>query len=187
MKALKFLLGGGIAAAALVTAAPAAAQYSPYGYGYGSPYGYGYGSPYGGNVVGQVVNQVLGGGYGGYGYNNGYNGAGASRIAASQCSAAVQQRMGGGYGYGNGYGAPVSITSVEVTGGRGYRVRGVANAGAGYGGYGQTRFSCRTDFRGIVTSVNFGGNNYYGSNNGYGYNNGYNYNDPYAAYGYRRY
>ena len=48
--------------------------------------------PYGGNVVGQVLNQVLGGGYG-------YNGYGAnSQVAVNQCAAAVQQRLGGGYG-----------------------------------------------------------------------------------------
>jgi hypothetical protein len=180
MKAVKLMIGGGIAAAALATAAPAAAQYYP-GYGYG-----GYGYPYGGNVVGQVINQVLGGGYGGYGaYGYGYGTAGNSRVAASQCTAAVQQRMGGyaGYGYG-GYAAPISITSVEVTAGGGYKVRGVTNAAAGYGGYGQTRFSCRTDFRGLVTNVSFGnGYNAYG----YGGYNGYNYGDPYAAYGYRRY
>jgi hypothetical protein len=179
MKALKFLIGGGVAAAALVTAAPAAAQYYP-------GYGYGYGSPYGGNVVGQVIGQVLGGGGYGYspygGYNYGYNGAGASQVAANQCSAAIQRRMGG-YGY-----APVTVTSVEVRQGGGYRVRGVTNAG--YGSYGgRTGFSCRTDFRGIVTSVNLGTTPYgYSGYNNYGYSNyGYNYSDPYAAYGYRRY
>ena len=61
MRAFKLILAGGVAAAALVSAAPASAQYYP---GYGYP-GYGYGN--GGNVVGQVINQVLGGGYGGYG------------------------------------------------------------------------------------------------------------------------
>ena len=54
MKAVTMIFASGVAAAALVSAAPAAAQYYPgYGYGYGG----------GGNVVGQVLNQVLGGGY----------------------------------------------------------------------------------------------------------------------------
>ena len=79
MTAITKFLAGGVAIAALASAAPAAAQYYP-----GYP-GYGYG---GGNVVGQVINQVLGGGYGGYGYN-GY-GAGNSQAAISQCVGAVQ-------------------------------------------------------------------------------------------------
>ena len=49
MKAITFL-GAGVAIAALASAAPATAQYYP-GYGYGNP-------------VGQVLNSVLGGGYG---------------------------------------------------------------------------------------------------------------------------
>ena len=57
MTAITKFLAGGVAAAALAGAAPAAAQYYP-GYGYPG---------YGGNAVGQVINQVLGGGYGGYG------------------------------------------------------------------------------------------------------------------------
>ena len=179
MKAVKLMIGGGIAAAALATAAPAAAQYYP---------GYGYGYPYGGNVVGQVVNQVLGGGYGGYG---GYGYAqGNSRLAASQCMAAVQQRMGGYAGYGYGNPVPVSVTSVQIVGGGGYKVRGVTSMAAGYGGYGQTRFSCRTDFRGLVIGLNFDNGyraNGYNGYNGYSGYNGYDEADPYAQYGYRRY
>jgi hypothetical protein len=178
MKAITKILAGGIAIATLASAAPAAAQYYP-GYGYG------------GNVVGQVVNQVLGGGYGynGYGYANG-----GSRIAVNQCSAAVQQRIGG-YGYGYGYnnggyggGRVLGINSVEIRSSGGYKVRGVATRGAygGYGGYGQGNigFTCRTDYRGMLTQVSFDNN--YGYNNNYGYQN-YGYQDPYSAYGYRRY
>src|SRR5689334_1017227 len=92
-KALKFILAGGVAAAALVAAAPASAQYYP---GYGYP-GYGYG---GGNVIGQVLNSVLGGGYGGYGYN-GYGAYGANGGAAvGQCTNAVQARLARDYSYG---------------------------------------------------------------------------------------
>src|SRR4051794_41944608 len=59
MTAITKFLAGGVAAAALMGAAPAAAQYYP-GYGYPG---------YGGNPVGQVINQVLGGGYGGHRFN----------------------------------------------------------------------------------------------------------------------
>ena len=83
MKAVTKILAGSVAAAALFSAAPAAAQYYP-----GNP-GYGYGNP-----VGQVLNQVLGNGYGNYGAN--------SRVAVNQCAAAVQSRLSGGYG-GYGY------------------------------------------------------------------------------------
>ena len=173
MKAITKFLVGGVGIVGLAAAAPAAAQYMP---GYGSPYGYGVpGTGYG----------VPGYGYGngGYGAYGGYNVQGGSQVAVSQCSAAVQQRLGyGGYGYGynSGYGHNLGITSVEIRNGGGYRVRGVAGAG-GYGGIG---FNCRTDPRGFVVSVSLDnqryGNGYYGSN----YANPYN---PYSVYGYQRY
>src|SRR4051794_28070326 len=123
MKAItKFLAGG----AAMASAAPAAAQYYP---GYG-----GYGYPSGGNVVGQVLNQVLGGGYG----YNGYGGN--SQVAVNQCAAAVQARLGGGNGgygynaYGNGGARVLGISRVEPRSNGGLTVRGVASSGR-YGGY----------------------------------------------------
>ena len=94
MNALVKVLGVGVAAAALFSAAPAAAQYYPGYPGYG----------YGGNVVGQVLSQVLGGGlgyggYGGYGYNGyGYGGGVNNQAAVGQCVNAVQARLSGGYG-----------------------------------------------------------------------------------------
>lgn len=183
MKAITMFLAGGAAIAALAGAAPASAQVYPgYGYpGYGAP---GYGAPGYGYP-----------GYGGYGYNV----PGGSRVAASQCTAAVQQRLGGGYGgygyaYGGGAGGRVlGITSVEIRSDGGYRVRGTATQGAyGYGG-GAIGFTCRTDPRGFVTGVAFnnGYNNRYPGNGYYG--NGYygsNYadpNNPYSVYGYSRY
>jgi hypothetical protein len=183
MKAITKFLSGGVAIAALATAAPAAAQYFP---GYGTPYpnaypGYGYpGSGYGYGAGGPM------GGYGGYGYNV----PGGSQVAANQCSAAVQQRLGGyggnGYGYGPAIGRVLGIDSIEIRSGGGYRVRGTAAAnGYAYGG-GAIRFSCRTDPRGYVVDVDFN-NRQYG--NGY-YGNGYygsNYDNPYSAYGYQRY
>jgi len=187
MKAITKFLAGGVAIAALACAAPAVAQYYPGypGYGYGYP-GYGYG----GGGIGQVINQVFGGGYGGYG-GYGYNVPGGSRIAVSQCSAAVQQRLGGYAGYGYGYGAAgagrvLSVQSVEIRSNGGYKVRGLAAApGFTAGG---VPFTCRTDPRGFVTDVDVNagyygngyGNPYYGSN----YTDPYN---PYAVYGYQRY
>jgi hypothetical protein len=177
MKAITKVLAAGAAIAAFAAAAPAAAQYYP---GYGYP-GYGYGN---GGVVGAIINGVTGN-YG-YGYNGyGYNAPGGSQVAASQCSAAVQQRVGyGGYGYGVGYGQGVQVNSVELRSGGGYRVRGIVGTAA-YGG--ALRFNCRTDPRGLVVDVDLGaGNRGYG----YSYGNGYygsNYADPYAAYGYHRY
>ena len=144
MKALVKVLAGGIAAAALFSAAPAAAQYYPGYPGYG----------YGGNVVSQVLGQVLGGGYGGYGYNGYGYGQVNSQAAVGQCVNAVQARLnGGGYGgygayggyapYGyngyNGYGygnaRVLGISRVEPRSGGGLTVRGVASSGmnAGYG------------------------------------------------------
>jgi hypothetical protein len=200
MMAITKFLAGGVAIAALASAAPAAAQYYP---GYGSPYGYGYPGYGGGNTVGQVINQVLGGGYGYNGY--GYNGAGNSQAAVSQCVGAVQARLsGGGYGgyggygyngYGNngayGGGRVLGISRVEPRSNGGLTVRGVANSGRyagayGYNGQGQVdlTFKCKTDYRGFVTNVELQRAQ---SNYGYNYqpysNNGY----DYSQYGYRRY
>ena len=82
MKAISKVLAGGVAIAALASAAPAAAQYYP---GYGYP-GYGYG---GGNVVGQVLNQVLGGGYGNYGGTARLRSTNARRQCSSGSTAAT--------------------------------------------------------------------------------------------------
>src|SRR5574338_95647 len=181
MKALKWILGGGAAAVALASAAPASAQYYP-GYGYG----------YGGNVVGQVLNQVLGGGYGGYG-SYGVN----SQAVVNQCAAAVQQRLNGGYGYNgygyNGYGygggRVLGISRVEPRSGGGLTVRGVATSGR-YGGYGYNgqppvdlTWKCRTDYRGFIADIDIDP-----AQRNYGY--GYQYspwNNDYSQYGYRRY
>jgi hypothetical protein len=194
MKAVKFLLAGGAAIAALGVASPASAQYYP---GYGYP-GYGYGG--GGNVVGQVINQVLGGGYGG-----GYGGYGyGSQAAVSQCTAAVQARLSGGYGGGYGYspygyaggyggGRVLGVSRIEQRSGGGLTVRGVAssgmNAGYGYGYGGQSpvdlTWKCKVDYRGFVSDIDIDrANSVYGNNYNSPYNNQYN---PYAQYGYRRY
>jgi hypothetical protein len=174
MKALTKVLAGGVAIAALASAAPAAAQYYP-------GYGYGYGTPYGGNVVGQVLNSVLGGGYGygAYGMN--------SQAVVNVCANAIQGRLNGGYaynGYGYGGGARVlGISRVEQRSSGGLRVRGVATSGR-YG-YGQPdlTWKCSVDYRGAIVGLdvdNVGRNYGYGNYSPWG-------NYDYSQYGYRRY
>ena len=146
MMAFKSILAGGVAIAALATAAPAAAQYPGYGYGYGS----------GGGIIGQVIGSVIGGGYGsgygsgygGYGNGYGYNGYNNSygqnpysrygpmgQTAINQCMGAVQQRLNAGYGnngYSNGYG--------DNGYSNGYGNNGYQQPyGQQYGGYGGAR------------------------------------------------
>lgn len=190
MKALTKVLAGGIAAAAVFSAAPAAAQYYPYG-----GYGYGYGS---GGVLGSIINSVVGQPAYGYGYN-GYGNYGMNQQAAvGQCTAAVQQRLGGyagGYGY-NGYaagGRVLGISGVEPRGDGGLTIRGVASSGAyGYGNQPDLTFKCRTDYRGVVYNVDL--NRASGAYGGYGYAQPYNYNNynnyngySTGPYGYSRY
>ncbi len=143
MKAFTKVLAGGAGLAALAAAAPAAAQYYP-GYpggGYGYPGG-------GGNVVSDILGQILGG----RSYANN------ERYAVEQCVRAVEYRINtrgldneGGryrqYGYGHGYnnrygggymGARVtSVTQVSRRSNGGLKVYGYATTGGGgYGGYG---------------------------------------------------
>ncbi len=192
MRAITKLLAGGVAIAALASAVPAAAQYYP---GYGNP-GYGYG---GGNVVGQALNQVLGGGYGNYGAN--------SQVGVNQCAAAVQQRLSGGYGnygsYGSGNpyggGRVLGISRVEPRSNGGLTVRGVATSGRYAGAYGYNgqapvdlTWKCKVDYRGFVSDINVDrAQGSYGANYGSSPYNNYNaspYNNyDYSQYGYRRY
>lgn len=182
MKAITKVLAGGVAIAALASAAPAAAQYYP---------GYGYGYPYGGNVIGQVLNSVLGGGYGGNGY--GVN----SQAAVNQCANAVQARLNGGYGnYGYGYnnyayggGRVLGISRVEPRSNGGLTVRGVATSGryAGYASGAQApvdlTWKCKVDYRGFISDVDVDRAQ---PNYGYNYSSTPNQYD-YSQYGYRRY
>jgi len=191
MQAMTKILAGGVVAAALFSAAPAAAQYYP-----GYP-GYGYGNP-----VGQVLNQVLGGGYGYNGYGSGAN----SQVVISQCVAAVQQRLSGGYGNLPGYGSysgysyypyqnaypggrVLGISRVEPRSGGGVTVRGVATSGrygAGYGGQQQPdlTFKCKSDYRGYIADIDIDRAQ---SNYGYQYTPYSPYGNDYSQYGYRRY
>lgn len=153
MKAVKTILAGGAAMAALAIATPAAAQYFPgYGYGYGggdilsgvigsvisggygSPYGYGYGMPYGYGGYSSPY------GYGGYGSPYGYGGApygyGRSRAMGSnsqyvigQCIGAVQQRLNSTYPAGQGGAQVLGVSDVQPRNQGGMLVSGVANSG----------------------------------------------------------
>jgi len=135
-------------------AAPAAAQYNQYPNQYGSP-----------NVIGSVVNSVLGSGrYGAYGQ-------GQDRVAVDQCARAAEARVSGdfragrygayGQGYGNqgygnqGYPAPhygnqtfgqarvVGITGVERKS-NGLKVSGLIESGMGHrDGYGAQGYDPR--------------------------------------------
>ena len=208
MRAVFKILAGGGAVAALVSAAPAAAQYYP------NPYGYGQGG--GAGVIGQVINQVLGGGYGGYGaYGGGY---GNQQAAISQCVGAVQARLNGGqngyspyggynpyggaygggyggYGYQQGYnagGRVLGISRIEPRSNGGVTIRGVAtsgtaaNYGYGYAGQGQVdlTFKCKADYRGFISDVDIDrARSVYGNNSYTPYNRAY----DYSQYGYRRF
>ena len=205
MSAITKYLSGGLAAAALAGAAPAAAQYP----GYGSPYGgspYGYGNGYGYSPPGYA-----------YGTNN--------QVMVSQCTNAVQARLSGGYGaYGGygGYGAEpygaepygaepygaepyganpyganpyggaqyaggrvLGVSRVEPGRDGGFTVRGVATSGYSSYGYAPNSpnlvWTCRTDFRGAVVDVDVERAR---SNNGYRNVPG---NYDYSPYGYQRY
>jgi hypothetical protein len=153
MRMMTKIFAGIAGTAAVAGAAPAAAQYNPYGY---NAYGY--------NTYG----------YGAYGMN--------SNVAAQQCSAAVQNRLSNrtslGAIFGSlvgipaaGYGRVTAITSTTPTR-YGMRIRGVASSGRyaynnygpyGYGAYGALGYGynasadlswrCDVDYRGYVRDV----------------------------------
>jgi hypothetical protein len=174
MMAFTKFLAGGLGLAAMAASAPAAAQYG----GYPGYPGGGYGYPGGGNVVSDILGQILGG--------RSY--ASNERYAVEQCVRAVEYRIntrgldneGGryrnyayGYGYNNGYnngyaGARVtSVTQVsrKSNGGLkvyGYATTGMGGYGGGYGGYG-------------YGAQGYGNPGYSYDRNGYG---NYGYNQP---------
>lgn len=140
MQARTILIGLAGAAATMSLAAPAAAQY---------PY------PQRGNVVGQIVNNVLGYGqypYGNYGY--GQQSYASSQIAVDQCARATEARlnnraMNNQYNRWNPYQNPygnwavqgrarvLGIDSVQVRNNGRLKVSGVATSGRSYDtGYG---------------------------------------------------
>ena len=170
----KILIGSAGLAMIAGVAAPASAQSYP-GYGYGNQ---------GGGVVGQVIQQVLGGGaYGQYGQGN-------DRMAVDQCARAAQAQVSrasynrgynqgyGNQGYGNGYNnngynaaRVVGITNV-VRRQNGLKVSGLISTGRGYNqgygnqGYGDPRYGNQG-----YANQGYGNQGY--ANQGYG-NQGYN-------------
>ena len=164
-----------VAALAGSLAVPAAAQY-PYSYPptYPQPYPptypqpYPYQQPYGGNVLNDVINQLLG---------NRYNSN--DRLAVSQCASAAMAEAARDYRaynpYGQPYGMPynynspynaypgmrvTAITDVERRS-DGLRIRGEIDTGRQaniYPNQGITRpgdltFRCTVDYGGVVTNV----------------------------------
>jgi len=151
MKLMTKMMAGGVGLAAIAAAAPAAAQYYPYGYS--NPYAYS--NP-----------------YGAYGVN--------TSAATSQCTAAVQSRLynrtsiGGIIGAilgANTTGRVLNVTQVTPTR-SGVRVRGLASSGRyaynsygpyGVGAYGSLAygynqaadlsFKCDVDYRGYVRDI----------------------------------
>jgi hypothetical protein len=154
MRTIMKIFAGTAGMAALAAAAPAAAQYYPYGYNSYSPYGY---SNYGSVGVG-------------------------ANVATQQCTAAVQSRLANRSSIGDilgslvglptqAYGRVTAITSATPTR-SGMRVRGVASSGRmaynnygpyGYGAYGALGYDyanqsdlswrCDVDYRGFVRDV----------------------------------
>ena len=167
----KFLAGAGaVALAAGAFAAPAAAQYYP-GYGYGGS----------GNVIGEVLNGILGAqryGQGAYGYAN-------DRAMIDRCAVAVEQRINRDYGYryGSPYGQPYGGYGYNQYQG-GARVLGITRV--------ERRSSSTTRVRGVATAhaqvAGQYGNQYGGYSQPYGgYNQPYGgYNQPYGQYGYNQ-
>jgi hypothetical protein len=147
---MKKLLIGGAGLAALATAAPSAAQY--YGYQYPS-YGYSQYPSYG------YSTRAYGYAAPAYGYGYAMN----TSAAASQCTAAVQNRLYTRNGVGGilgsligAYGTTGRVLGItRVTPNGSYtRVRGLASSGR-YGGYNTAdlSFKCDVDYRGYVRDV----------------------------------
>lgn len=161
----------GIAAATI--ASPASAQYpypNPYPQPYPQQYPYGYNNN-GANVIGSIINSVLGYGrypYGNYGY--GQPGYQATQVAVDQCARAVEARlnnyaMNDGYNRWNPYNNPyrgwarqgaarvLGIDDVRIRKSDRIRVRGVATSGNvyreqyGYGNYQYNRSYGTPDLR----------------------------------------
>ena len=143
------LLAGGAGLAALATAAPATAQYYPYGYNT-------YANPYAANPYAYTAN--------------------ATAMAQQQCTAAVQSRLynrtglegiiGSLFGLSGTSARVLNVTRVTPNT-TFVRVRGLATSGRyaptpyGYGYYGAVganyvadlRFKCDVDYRGFIRDI----------------------------------
>ena len=184
---IKYLAAAILAGGLAVPAAAQYPQYPPYPQQYPQqypPYG-GYpgqtypGQPYGGNVIDNVINQLLGNRY------NVTDRQAVSRCARAAVAQAENQYRGYGQGYGQGYGGGyggypqsgynqgiarpgmrvTAITDVQRRS-SGLRVRGLIDTGLyraqpyGYQnqGYGDLNFRCNVDYNGAVTGVRIGRN-----------------------------
>lgn len=173
MTMTKMMLGAGAALAAIVTAAPASAQYSPYRYNNYSNYNYNYAQPYSSYGYGQRYNT--------YNYNYAQPYAMNTSAASQQCMSAVQNRLANRASIGgiigallgaNTTGQVVGVTDVRLRGNGMTTVRGLASSGRyamnGYGPYGvgaygalgygaqstaDLSFRCDVDYRGYVRNV----------------------------------
>jgi len=176
MTIMKTMLGAGAALAAITAAAPASAQYAPYGYNsysysqpsYGYSQRYSYAQPYGYSQS--------------YGYAQPYGAYGMDTNAATQqCTAAVQNRLANRASIGgilgallgaNTYGQVVGVTQVSPRGNGTSVIRGLASSGRyamnnygpyGVGAYGalgygaqnsaDLSFRCDVDYRGYIRHV----------------------------------
>jgi hypothetical protein len=165
MRTITKMLAGAAGIAAFAAAAPASAQYSPYGYGYntyGANTAYGYAQP--------------------YGYTNNYAYGVNPAAASQQCTAAVQSRLYNRTSIGSIIGTVLGVntaSSARVLGvtntsrtRTGLRIQGVASSGRyaynnyspyGVGAYGSLgygynqaadlKFRCDVDARGYVRDV----------------------------------
>ena len=142
MTMMKKILAGGAGLAALATAAPAAAQYYPYGYA----------SPYATNVTAMAAQQCT---------------AAVQHRLSRRTTGGVSGILGAVLGAPMTTGRVLSVTQV-VPRSSTVRVRGLATSGrmAGYGPYGvgaygalgynyapDLSFSCSVDYRGFIRDV----------------------------------
>jgi hypothetical protein len=181
MKRLALLTATAAAGLAAATfAAPASAQYPyPYPQPYPQQYPYGYNNQ-GANVIGSIINSVLGYGrypYGNYGY--GQPGYQSAQRAVDQCARAVEARLNNyafndGFNSWNPYNNPyrgwarpgaarvLGIDEVRVRSSNKIRVRGVATSGNvyaqpyGWGGYQYNRSYGTPDLRFKCNADRFG-------------------------------
>jgi hypothetical protein len=174
-KFAKILTGAAGLAMVAGAAAPAAAQYAPYG-------GYNQGYNGSGGVVGAVIGQILGGGrYGAYGQGN-------DRVAVDQCARAAEARVtytnraNASRNYGQGYADPryggqaygynqasmarvVGITQVERRS-NGLKVAGVIDSGMSHHAYGNQGYGYGNPYGNQYPNQGYN-QGYYGNQQGY--------------------
>ena len=154
----KILTGAAGLAMVAGAAAPAAAQYAPYG-------GYNQGYNNGGNSIGAVINSVLGGGrYGAYGQGN-------DRVAVDQCARAAEARVSRDY-RNSGSGIYAQGNTFPGQGNPGYNPQAYAyNSGTQARVLGITAVERRSNGLKVSGVMSSGMSNRGYGNQGYGYGN----------------